>query len=200
MRHSSILSIPATAGLIVGLAAVLAGCGHSGPAPDCGQLTIHDAWVAPAHAGSREMLGYFTLHNEGSQPVTVNGVASNAFDRAIFQNKAAAAQSSNNADGGAQPLAPFTVDGGADMSFKPGEREVALYSPTRAYRAGDQVQLSLICGSQHAKLATQATVRDRHGDLPSAGDDEDAADRQQVIKDGRDGGGAGATDDSKTAN
>lgn len=196
MRHSSILSIL----MLAGLSGVLAGCGQSQPVADCGQLSIRDAWVAPAHAGSREMLGYFTLHNDGADPVTVNGVSSDAFDRAVFQNKAAAAQSSNDADGGAQPLAPFTVDGGADMHFKPGEREVALYSPTKAYHAGDQVQLSLTCGSQHARLATTATVRDRHGDLPAAGDDEDAADRKQVIQDGRDGGGAGATDDSKTAN
>lgn len=196
MRHSSILFIVVAAGLT----GALAGCGSSEPAGDCGQLVIHDAWVAPAHGGSREMLGYFTLHNDGSQPVTVNGVSSNAFDRAVFQNKAAAAHSSNDAEGGAQPLAPFTVAGGADMQFKPGQREVALYSPTQAYKAGDQVHLSLTCGSQHARLATVATVRDLHGDLPAAGNDEEAADRQQVIKDGRDGGGAGATDDSKTAN
>ncbi|KEZ76282.1 copper chaperone PCu(A)C [Salinisphaera hydrothermalis] len=196
MRHSSILSIL----MLAGLSGVLAGCGQSQPAADCGQLRIHDAWVAPAHAGSREMLGYFTLHNDGSDPVTVNGVSSDAFDRAVFQNKAAAAQSSNDADGGAQPLAPFTVAGGADMQFKPGEREVALYSPTKAYQVGDKIKLSLVCGSQHARLATSAVVRDRHGDLPAASDDEDAADREQVIQDGRDGGGAGATDDSKTAN
>ncbi|MGN8160334.1 copper chaperone PCu(A)C [Salinisphaera sp. RV14] len=196
MRHSSILSLLAAAGL----AGALAGCGQPGAASDCGQLAIHDAWVTPAHAGSREMLGYFTLRNDGSAPVTVNGVASNAFDRAIFQNKAAAAQAANNANGGAQPLAPFTVKGGAEMAFRPGEREVALYSPSRAYSAGDHINLSVICGSQHARLTTTATVRDRHGNLPPAGDQEDAADRQQVIKDGRDGGGAGATDDSKTAN
>ncbi len=196
MRHLPILSIMMASGLF----GALAGCGHSSPASDCGRLTIRNAWVTPAHAGSREMLGYFTLHNAGSEPVSVNGVASSAFDRAIFQNKAAAAQSSNNADGGAQPLAPFTVKGGADMAFRPGQREVALYSPTRAYRVGDTVRLSVICGSQHARLATSATVRDRNGDLPAAGDDEDAADRKQVIQDGRDGGGAGATDDSKTAN
>lgn len=196
MRHSLIVSVLMAAGLV----GALAGCGRSSPAADCGKLAIHDAWVTPAHAGSREMLGYFTLHNGGSAPVKVNGVGSDAFDRAVFQNKAAAADSANDASGGAQPLAPFTVAAGADTQFEPGEREVALYSPTRAYRVGDRIKLHLTCGSDHAKLVAVATVRDRRGDLPADDSNDDAADRKQVIEDGRDGGGSGATDDSKTAN
>lgn len=195
MRHS-ILSLLAAAGL----SAALAACGHGDPAPDCGDLSIHDAWVTPAHAGSREMLGYFTLQNDGSNPVKVNGVSSDAFDRALFQNKAAAADSSNDADGGAQLLGPFTVAAGKSLHFSPGDREVALYSPTRAYRDGDRIRLSLTCGRQKATLAATAVVRDHHGDLPATDDEDNAADRKQVIQDGRSGGGAGATDDSKTAN
>ncbi|HET7312930.1 copper chaperone PCu(A)C [Salinisphaera sp.] len=194
MRHSSIPILLAT----TGLAGVLAGCGQSDPAPGCGKLAVHDAWVAPAYTGSREMLGYFTLYNDGSKPVTVNGVSSDAFDRAVFQNKAAAAESSNDAGGDAQPLARITVAAGEDVRFEPGRREVALYSPSRAYRAGDRIRLSLICGRRHAALATTATVRDRHGDLPSVNDDRDAAERRQVIRGGRNSGGA--NDDSKTAN
>lgn len=195
MRHSLIYSILIAAGLT----GALAGCGQSDPAPDCGQLTIHDAWVTPAHAGSREMLGYFTLHNGGSAPVTINNATSDAFDRAVFQNKTATAGSSDDANGGPQPMAPFTVAGGADMQFKPGEREVALYSPTQAYHVGDQIRLRLTCGNQDAHLQTTATVRDHHGHLPTSDDDREASDRKQVLKDGRAGGGAGATDDSKTA-
>lgn len=195
MRHSLIYSILIAAGLT----GALAGCGQSEPAPGCGQLAMHAAWVTPAHAGSREMLGYFTLHNAGSAPVTVDSVASDAFDRAVFQNKAAAAKTSNDAKGGAQPLAPFTVDAGSAIQFKPGEREVVLYSPTQAYHVGDTIQLQLTCGSQNAHLSAMATVRDRRGNLPTTDANRDATDRKQVIEDGRAGGGAGATDDSKTA-
>lgn len=199
MRHSSTRCILALPGVAVAMAVALVGCGHSAPAPGCGQLTVHDAWVTPAHAGSREMLGYFTLHNDGSQSVTINGVASTAFDRAIFQNKAAA-RSSSNADGGARPLARFTLAGGASMQFKPGEREVALYSPTQAYRVGDQVPISLICGNQRARLATKASVRDRHDDLPAARNDENTAAVERVTRDRHERGAPAATNDSKSAN
>ncbi|WP_423822514.1 copper chaperone PCu(A)C [Salinisphaera sp. SPP-AMP-43] len=179
----------------------LTGCGQSDPAADCGGLQIDDAWVAPAHTGSREMLGYFTLRNTGSQPVRVGSVASDAFDRAVFQDKAAAAKSSDDAQGGAQPLAPFTVAAGQAMVFEPGQREVALYSPSRSYQDGDAIQLRLVCGADsQATLTGRATVRDRHNDLPAPADEQDEADRKQVLEDGRDGGGPGASDDSKTAN
>lgn len=195
MRQALILAIFLSAGATFALAS----CSTSTtPAAGCGQLQIHSAWVTPAHTGSREMLGYFTLHNAGSQPVQVKGITSNAFDRAIFQERA---NNDSNEDGdAAQPLGQFEIAAGKDMTFQPGQREVVLYSPTRAYENGDTVRLTLTCGTDHARQTASATVRSKHGDQPVATDtDRAATNRKNIIKDGQRGGGPGAADDSRTA-
>ncbi|MDA3920230.1 MAG: copper chaperone PCu(A)C [Salinisphaera sp.] len=175
----------------------VAACSSSTPAANCGRLKVSDAWVRPAHLGSREMAGYFTLSNQGASDVVVNGVSSTQFARAVFQKK-------SGADGhdGVQRLEDFTVTAGKTMKFAPGGREVALYSPTQSYDPGDQVEIVLACGSDQAKLAVPAVVRAHAGTTPSVvtSGDTDADTREQIIRDARDGGGASAADDSKTAN
>lgn len=185
-----------TAGLAGLLVLTLAGCGSSSPAADCGGLQASDAWVQPAHAGSREMTGYFHLNNTGSRDVVIHGVSSSQFDRAILQKKVGA-----DGEQGTEALGDIRVAAGQQIDFAPNGREVALYSPTQSYDAGDQVEISLACGSENASLPVAATVRhdESHAPIPDTGDDE-AKTRAQIIQDAKDGGGASAADDSKTAN
>ncbi|RJS93369.1 copper chaperone PCu(A)C [Salinisphaera sp. Q1T1-3] len=187
------------AGLVL---AGLAGCGQAQPAADCGELSATRAWVTPAHAGSREMLGYMQLHNDGSQDVVVESVSSSQFDRALFQDKSAAANSADDASGGAQPLAPFTVPAGGDFNLAPNKREIALYSPSQAYRTGDQVELKLVCGRDQATLSVPAVVRSGDDDdmsLPPT--DDDTVRTEEALKQGKgDTDGVSTTDDSRTAN
>lgn len=187
----------AIAGLLA-LPLMLAACGSSEPAADCGGLTATGAWVQPSHPGSREMTGYFRLDNTGRSDVVINGVSSSQFGRAVFQGK-------GGADGqqGKQGLEQVTVAAGQAIDFSPEASEVALYSPTQRYAAGDQVEILLACGSEHASLPVVATVRHREdGDAPALNvdDDSEADTRAQIIRDAKDGGGASAADDSKTAN
>ena len=182
------------------LLAGLAGCGRSGPAADCGALTAEDAWVTPAHAGSREMLGYMTLANPGERDIVIRSVTSDQFNKALFQDKAAAATAADDETGGAQPLAPFTVAADSQIVLRPNEREIALYSPTQAYENGDQVQLVLVCGKNAAELPVAATVRSGQPasmDLPPT--DTDTAETEKALKDAKSPTGVSATDDSKTA-
>lgn len=186
---------------LIGVGAVaLTGCGQADPAADCGALSASGAWVTPAHAGSREMLGYMTLTNSGDKNVIIRSVTSDQFNKALFQNKAAAATSADDETGGAQPLAPFTVAAGSAMTLRPNEREIALYSPTQAYDNGDQVQLVLVCGNKDARMAVNATVRSgqpSNMDLPPT--DADTAETEKALSDGQAPTGVSATDDSKTA-
>lgn len=173
----------------------LAACGQSQPAAGCGDLAVDNAWLTPVSPGSREMLGYMTLHNDGSADVVVHDIASADFDRAIFQDKTAADTA------GVKPLAPFTVAAGKTFELVPNEREIALYSPSRAYHTGDRVKLSLVCGTDKARLDTVAVVRSGGGDdvdLPPT--DEDTRETEQALKKPQAGGPrVSATDDSKTA-
>ncbi|ROO24885.1 copper chaperone PCu(A)C [Salinisphaera japonica] len=178
----------------------LAGCGPSGPASDCGALAASGAWVTPAHAGSREMLGYMTLENTGDRDVVIRGVASEQFNKALFQDKAAAATAGDDENGGAQPLAPFTVAADSQITLRPNEREIALFSPTRAYENGDEIQLVLACGANEAELDVTATVRSgqpANMDLPPT--DAETTQTEKALSDGQSPTGVSATDDSKTA-
>ncbi|MBH03779.1 MAG: hypothetical protein CMP08_06615 [Xanthomonadales bacterium] len=178
----------------------LAGCGASGAASDCGALTASGAWVTPASAGSREMLGYMTLENTGDRDVVVRGVASQQFNKALFQDKAAAATAGDGQNGGAQPLAPFTVGADSRMTLRPNEREIALFSPTRAYENGDKIQLVLACGANEADLPVTATVRSgqpANMDLPPT--DAETTETEEALTDGQSPTGVSGTDDSKTA-
>lgn len=185
--------VTATAGLLA-LPLLLAACGSSEPAADCGGLEAADAWVQPAHAGSREMTGYFRLDNRGSSAVVINGVSSSQFGRAVFQDKSA-----DNEQKSKQGLDRIKVPAGQTVEFSPGAREVALYSPTQGYDAGDQVEIVLACGREQASLPVKATVRHQDNDGPEIDADGEAAKRARIISDSKDGGGAGAADDSKTA-
>lgn len=187
--------LTATVGLLA-LPLLLAACSSSEPAADCGGLEAADAWVQPAHVGSREMTGYFRLNNTGSSDVVVHDVSSSQFGRAVFQDKSA-----DPDEQGQQGLEQVTVPAGQAIEFSPGAREVALYSPTRGYDAGDQVKIVLACGREQASLPVVATVRHQDNDGPEIDADADgeAAKRAQIISDSKDGGGAGAADDSKTA-
>jgi len=182
--------------LALGLLLVVTGCSSSKPAPDCAGLVAGDAWVQPAHAGSREMTGYLTLRNQGASDVLVTGVSSSQFDRAVFQQKA-------GPDGqeGVTALAPFVVSAGDHSDFTPDNREIALYSPTQSYDPGDQIEIVLACGSEHASLSVAAVVRSNAHAAPDINKDIDseADTREQIIRDAKDGGGDGASDDSKTA-
>lgn len=179
---------------LLGLA--LTACGSSGPAADCSGLSVSDAWVRPAHVGSREMTGYFRLQNKGASSVVVNGISSAQFGRAVFQKKAG-----KDGEGGVQGFDQVTVDVGDAIEFAPNGREVALYSPTRSYDPGDQVELVLVCGRDHAQRSVAAVVRANPEAVSSAatGGDTDADMREQIMLDAKDGGGASASDDSKTA-
>lgn len=184
------------AGLLA-LPLVLAACSSSEPAADCGGLQATGAWVQPAHPGSREMTGYFRLDNKGRADVVINGVSSSQFGRAVLQDKSA-----DDGEPGKPGLDQVVVPAGEQMAFAPDAREVALYSPTQSYDAGDQVDIVLACGSKHASLPMVATVRHQKGDAPAVdmGADDEADTRAQIIRDAKDGGGPGAADDSKTAN
>lgn len=189
MRYSCLWTVLLLAVAGSGLTA----CGQQDtPEASCGNLQVKNAWVVPAHSGSREMLGYFTLENKGSRPVEVKGISSGNFDRAVFQDR-----SDTEDEAGPKPLAPFTIKARGHIDFEPGKREVVLYSPTHAYRVGDDVQMRLTCGKDDDTLDIKAEVKDQKGDLPS--DDEEASDREQVIQDSQEGGGESAVDDSRAA-
>lgn len=188
MRYSHLWTVL----LLAVASSVLAACGQEDtPAASCGDLQVESAWVVPAHSGSREMLGYFTLENKGGQPVEIKGISSGNFDRAVFQDRR------DTEDAGPKPLAPFTIKAGERIEFEPGKREAVLYSPTHAYQEGDEVQMRLTCGKDDDTLDIKAQVRDQKGDLPA--DDEQASDREQVIQDSQEGGGKSAVDDSRAA-
>lgn len=186
--------VMATAGLLA-LPLLLAACSSSEPAADCGELKVTGAWVQPAHPGSREMTGYLRLDNTGSSDVVIKSVSSSQFGRAVFQDKNA-----DNKAQGKQGLDRVVVPAGQTIDFSPDAREVALYSPTRGYDAGDQVEIVLACGREQASLPVVATVRHQDHDGPEIDADGEAAKRAQIIRDAKDGGGPGAADDSKTAN
>jgi len=148
--HSSGLMVLATGLLMLTLTA----CGQS-EAPGCGGLDVSQPWVRAAPAGADVMGAYFTLANDGDTRVTVNGVASSQFERAEMH------QTVVNDDGQAsmQPLDEVAIAAGEKVEFKSGGRHVMLFSPSQAYKAGDQVEVILACGSQQAELPVAAVVR-----------------------------------------
>lgn len=179
---------------------VMVACSES-QAPDCGGLTVTDAWVRVAPEGAEVMGAYLSLENEGEAGVSIVSVSSSQFDRAEMHQTVV----NDNGQASMQPLEQVLVPAGEHVDFKPGGRHVMLFGPTQTYAAGDQVELILSCGSQSAELPVAATVRAeqpgaagpsdmRHGsDQEMAGGAEHNQHTDQPADD------AGAAEDSATA-
>lgn len=112
---------------------LLAACRPDGPA-----LHASDAWVRPAEAGGNSA-AYFTLHNAGTVPDRLSGVAANGA-RAVELH-----ESISDAEGVVRmrPVDAVDVSAGASLAFEPGGYHVMLIGLEQALQVGDTVTLTL---------------------------------------------------------
>lgn len=107
----------------------------------CEGLQAKDAFIPEAPPGL-PMAGYVSLHNAGTQALTIDGARSPDFGavelhRTVYQ------------DGNARmlrdqklPIAP-----GADGAFARGSYHLMLFRPQKPLKAGDTVTIDLKCGN-----------------------------------------------------
>jgi periplasmic copper chaperone A len=115
-------------------------------------LTAENAWLR-ATPGTEVAAVYLTLHNTGSEPVTVIGVRSGlAADAAIHETKL------NGTVSTMRPATPLRIAPGATVRFAPEGLHVMLHMLSRPLKAGDEVPLELLLAGG-GTLALTARVK-----------------------------------------
>jgi len=123
-----------------GLASLMAGLVLAPAAQACEGLQAKDAFIPEAPPGL-PMAGYVSLHNDGTQALTVDGASSPDFGavelhRTVYQ------------DGNARMLRDqkLSIAPGADGAFARGSYHLMLFRPQKPLKAGDTVTIELKCG------------------------------------------------------
>ena len=115
-------------------------------------LTASDAWVRVT-PGAEVAAAYLTLHNGGSEPVSIVGVRSPLASMAmIHETRLLGTQSSM------RPRTELVVAPGETLKLAPGGLHVMLHALSGSLKPGDEVPLTLLLKGG-ATLAVTARVR-----------------------------------------
>lgn len=123
--------MPTVARLIVPSLLLLAACGGESAPLSASGVTL----VAPI-PGQDRTVGYLTLANRGSVPLTLNRVTSRE-----FANVEMHATIVDDGVAGMQRLDSITIAEGGSIAFEAGGRHLMLIGPREALEPGDTVTL-----------------------------------------------------------
>ena len=120
----------------------------------CDGLQISNAWVRSAPPGVTMMAGYATVKNVGTKARTLREVSGQDFKAIEIHKTVIEAGVSKMIY-----LETVAVAAGGQATFEPGGMHMMLFSPKRAFKAGDTLQLSFSCGGKK-RLKAEFTVKD----------------------------------------
>jgi copper(I)-binding protein len=120
------------------------------PAPATAKLTIDGAWSRPTPAGAPTGVGYLTIVNAGPADDRLVGAASPVASKVEVHEMSMA--------GGIMRMRPapdgVPVPAGGKASLAPGGYHLMLIGPTRPYRIGDRIPVTLRFAKAGAVSAT----------------------------------------------
>lgn len=119
-------------------------------------ITISDAWMRALPA-SLPSGGYFTLHNNGSKPVTLTGAQSPACGMVMLHKSENQGGMSSMMD-----MAQVMIPAGSTVSFAPGGYHLMCMSPAASIKPGTQVPVTLLF-ADGAKVTAPFAVRNAAG-------------------------------------
>jgi periplasmic copper chaperone A len=100
-------------------------------------LTAQDAWIRLT-PGSDVAAAYLTLHNAGTQPLSISGVRSPRAASAMIHETQI-----SNGQSRMRPHEPLAIAAGATVRLAPGGLHIMLHGLTGPLQPGDQVPLVL---------------------------------------------------------
>lgn len=112
------------------------------PAAACPGLELADGWIREAPPGAVVMAAYARLRNTGTAALAVDKVRSPAFGAVELHRTVVENGVSRMLRGHDLRLAP-----GAGAVLEPGGWHLMLFRPVRPLKSGDQVTLTLDCGT-----------------------------------------------------
>ena len=138
---------------VTGLVLMLAASAAVG-AERCAPV-IEDAWVRAAPPGATTLAGYLLLRNDCDAPVTVTGVASDAFAMPMIHRTV-------EEDGVSKMRHEHesVVPPGAALKFAPGGLHLMLMRPKRALAEGDALRIGLVLADGRTVYAIFPVRRD----------------------------------------
>ncbi|MGD8689652.1 MAG: copper chaperone PCu(A)C [Gammaproteobacteria bacterium] len=108
--------------------------GATAATPDISVTHARIRWLP----GALPMAGYFDLHNASSEPLVLNGAASDAFGRVGLH------RSLHGAEGeGMVPVDSVTAAPGGDIQFAPGGYHLMLMKRQKQIAVGDTLTITL---------------------------------------------------------
>ena len=125
----------------------------AGPAAACDHLRAERGWLRQPPPGSDSAAAYLVLHNDGSEALTVRGVSSPAFARAMMHE-------TRYVEGRAEMrhLHAVEIAPGGRFEARPGGAHLMLVEPRQTLALDDMVELRFEC-AQGDPLVTWVPVR-----------------------------------------
>lgn len=104
--------------------------------------------------GSRATAGYAVIKNDGKQEAKVTAVTASGF-------KAAEIHETFEKDGkmGMKKMESLTVAAGGSEELKPGGKHIMLFEPTREFKDGEEVSLTLTVDGKPVQANFKMTPR-----------------------------------------
>ena len=115
-------------------------------------LTAQDAWIR-ATPGSDVAAAYLTLHNTGTQTVSIVGVRCACAGHAMIHQTTV-----SNGQSAMRARERLAVAAGATLRFAPGGLHIMLQGLTRALTPGEEVPLELLL-EDGSSFSVRARVR-----------------------------------------
>lgn len=126
------------------------------PAHAAGTVTVKDGWFrslpAKLPAG-----GYFTLHNGGTESVTLTGAESPACGMLMLHKT-----ENKGGTGMMMEMPSIKIAAGNDLVFAPGDYHLMCMDPTPAMKPGAKVKVTLDF-ADGAKVVSDFIVKDAKG-------------------------------------
>lgn len=120
-------------------------------------ILIHNAWINEAPPNAHVNAGYFEIENHQQHAITLVQVSSEEYERIDIHRSVVS-------DGVAKMVLQKSVIIAANtaLTFVPGDYHLMLHHPRKQFRAGQQIQLSLMFANGK-EMTVMAEIRRLHG-------------------------------------
>ncbi|MBY6064826.1 copper chaperone PCu(A)C [Pseudidiomarina sediminum] len=121
------------------------------------EITVVDAWVKPTIPGTENGAGYFQITNQGTQPVTLNGVSTEV-------SRASEVHQHVMTEDGMMRMRrvpELVIGSGETVTFQPGGYHVMFFGVKNPFKVGDSIEFQLQFADADA-LDVTAEVRALH--------------------------------------
>lgn len=117
------------------------------------QVEIKNAWIREAPPMMKMLAGYMEIHNKGDKAIMIRSVTAKDFGRIELHKTII-----RNGMAEMKAVPRIIIKAGETVTFKPGSFHMMLFNPTKALKAGNNVEFTMHFSNGRSEAFT-ATVK-----------------------------------------